>query len=832
MKRLHKGVYVARPDDGWTQITPWVQDYTIDRGDVSSLGTENAGVDSVVKTLRMTLVNEKNDTDWISFAPEDTQSDMNKDSEEAYDPLLSSMREIIIYECITDLDEDPPEDYDDWTIMFHGFLGDDVIVERDTVEITARDKAKRLQNAYVIDRTEMRIVEEVVDAGTTWAETEDQEDPADVIEVIFEVGAGDLENLKEIRFVVTRYIAMPEPDDAIETSWDFYYLDELDGTNWVHFDTGSFVGPQFGAGVMTDIILPALTFIPYAIKAVFTTGIDYGYVSCNIHYNTIIEEEREVLRTYPKSEEDEPVWDVLQDVIDDTLGPGEVIVYSPSGTSSTPINPDDFGEYIPMVYYPEDEDELWGVEYETVWNAIQSVATQYGMYLGYMYHPNTSTEQLTLLLPPIDKDIASADHTFTWTDDLITQNDNTTDKHIRNYVKVHYVDTEGVEHYVDAINQESIDSFGKIAMEIELGYTKLIKTEDRAQNFADQALHDLSDYHAEVNITLPAMTNIDIFDGLVVTNPHTSTSPKFYAVESVRHSRRADKFRTEVTCTGRVVARYRTWHEMESRPEREPPPEHGDSLLVPRPRLLSAEVTRRGLLIEIDRPRFIGWAYTAIYASPRYTSPILEPHPTSKVAEGRTTSFSVEYGELLRTTYAITAVNVHVNGQQSAPSNRISVDLTSPINPPGDIVVSETGKPLGDGTWESSIHIAYTTPEHTWYDHSIVSWKDLSTGDVQTSGVLQGSPNASTVYRIDSLPLGEYEVWIRTCDATGAGPFSDKESITIQGKQIPPDAIYFTPQFIQWGAEAIKLTYAISSEADFEAYEVRQDLMFGLEMEE
>src|SRR5690606_5255048 len=158
------------------------------------------------------------------------------------------------------------------------------------------------------------------------------------------------------------------------------------------------------------------------------------------------------------SEAGTPAEDVIQQIIDDNLGPGEVTLYFPSGTASNPR---------PIAESPGFMVTPYVVEYMSVWDAIQQVVTQFGWFLGYRWHPNTGRMQLILMEPPRNKDATTADFYFSWEDDIYTQDLEITDRDIRNIVTVTFRNSATNDRESVTVQDDtSIATYGPRAMQI------------------------------------------------------------------------------------------------------------------------------------------------------------------------------------------------------------------------------------------------------------------------------------------------------------------------------------------------------------------------------
>src|SRR5690606_36979540 len=110
--------------------------------------------------------------------------------------------------------------------------------------------------------------------------------------------------------------------------------------------------------------------------------------------------------------------------------------------------------------------------------------------------------------------------------------------------------------------------YGPRAMQIEEGDASLIDTPEEAQRLANAALADLKDMTATTQIQMPLLPTLDVFSGIVITDPRVSSTDDFFGVEQVRHTLdfEARQFRPEVVAGGRVVGGHHRWLRMQTRP--------------------------------------------------------------------------------------------------------------------------------------------------------------------------------------------------------------------------------------------------------------------------
>lgn len=253
-----------------------------------------------------------------------------------------------------------------------------------------------------------------------------------------------------------------------------------------------------------------------------------------------------------------PAEDVIQQIIDDNIG-----IY-PEYSLYTPISP----SFLVTPYK---------VEYESVWDAIQKVASMIGWYLGYRYIDGQF--RLTFLEPPRLKD--TPDFELDADREIYTQDLAISDIDVRNFVKVTYRDKASkTRKFVTVQDNDSIAQFGKRSMEVEEADTSLIDTEAEALRLANAVLHDLSSLPATTNLRLPYTPELDTFSTVAVRNPLISSTVDFYAVESVRHYGTPDRLRTEAICSGKVIGGRSVWLQKETRKGRPAEPIRGTEIAV------------------------------------------------------------------------------------------------------------------------------------------------------------------------------------------------------------------------------------------------------------
>jgi hypothetical protein len=256
---------------------------------------------------------------------------------------------------------------------------------------------------------------------------------------------------------------------------------------------------------------------------------------------------------------------VIQQIINDNLGTGQlgteqVSLYCPVATGFM-ITP-------------------YRCEYQTIWDAIQQIVSQFGWWCGYKLDSTIGQFRLMLLQPPRTK--TSPDFTLDYMDDFYVEELEIKDTDIRNVVTVSFTDkSTGKPNSITVFDQDSINEFGRKAMTIGEKNTSLIDTPSEAFAMGNSALDDLKNIIGSVRIEMPFFPQMDIFSCVEAIDSRISSTQDFYAVTSIRHSLDFDglKFRTEIVGSGQVVGAHIRWLKMETRPGS---PGYPDDILMPK----------------------------------------------------------------------------------------------------------------------------------------------------------------------------------------------------------------------------------------------------------
>ena len=582
-------MYIRHPLLGRVDVTSYVDSWEFKRGDVGGIGTGGSGADSVVSILTFTLRNSgQNLYAWDENAEVDEarQIDESKeipDSMPAKDffaylfgvdpelqiesfspranawwnegePLLDDSRKVELWEseegelklrCIMLINEVKPD--------------------KSRVKVTALDPAQILQRAYILDKKTYGTEE-----GT----------PAETV-------------IQQI--IVENAPNFVSPDEI--TSTEHYQLTIKHATETFNIDTN----PQTFTLQHEPISLSSVSVTDWSLTSRELSPAEYtlngNQITINIPEDpltmlgaTFVYTYRLPLFTGGDSrtfEFSHPIISAEGTLLGDVnrpLTPSEIVIDGSKITIT--VDPSDTNGYESLdltytyqpdfFYCPVPSQFMitpYEVQYKTVWEAIQDIATQRGWYLGFKMV--NGEWKLSFLEPPRSK--TTPDWTLTADDDIYTQDLTISAKDVRNLIKITYRDkSTGKRESVIVEDKASQARYGLMAMEIEESDTSNIDTEEEALRMANSALHDLSSQTSNTNINMPLFMDIDLFDIIAVENQFLSSTVDLFAVDSVSHSWSKGKMRTDLICSGKVVGGKKRWLMKETRAGRSEPIRRGD----------------------------------------------------------------------------------------------------------------------------------------------------------------------------------------------------------------------------------------------------------------
>lgn len=550
-RKIYGRLFISRPDgQTWEELTSYLVSARINVGDVAAIGTGQSGADSVVRQAEFTLINNRQSKNsLINALLYDADGNGLADSWVAGNAgtLLCSQNEQtftataqygVIYQEI-DLGASGATGPWAFSVELRGLAGRLVVYLYDAA------------NTYLGAVSSSSATDDTGFKRFTIATSR-----TDVRKISFRIEDNRASGWTPISF---RY---PQVEIGKSVASDFVVSLHPRDRNSSYNQVGNVYTPLLWPGreVILDVAAVPINQEPAAGDWIrvfrgymgdsIQASSDNGRINiqCRDQAKRLQDCYIETARTYG-SGAGTPAETVIQQIIDDNLGAGAVSLYAPvsPGFMITPYN----------------------VEFQTVWDAIQEIAKQIGWYLGYRYWPELNDFRLALMPPPRTKDSSSADFTLDWTKDLEIQELDITDRDVRNVIKVTYRNAStGLRDSVTVTDSASIAEYGRRAMQIEEADTSLIDTATEATALANAALWDLKDLTATTRITMPFIPTMDVFSGILVTNPRLSSTQDFYAVESVEHTLdwESGRFRTEIVGAGRVVGAHNKWLAMQTRP--------------------------------------------------------------------------------------------------------------------------------------------------------------------------------------------------------------------------------------------------------------------------
>lgn len=370
---------------------------------------------------------------------------------------------------------------------------------------------------------------------------------------------------------------------------------------------------------------------------------------------------------------------VMQKILDDTLGAGAVVLYSPGGTPAAPFRADESPGWKIKEFKQEKEPLLEG---------LRKLAQQVGWDVRYRWNEGSGAFRLTFFEP--GRANTAADWTFGPSSYLDVASLRTTRAGVRNVVRVVYTDTaDGKRKTVERTHAASISRYGRRFMELEEESSSLIDTAEEAGRLADSALSDLADPKAEQEIELHFFWPAELGDlyRFTANGVHYDTDQELATV-GVRHQLTRDQQRTTIRVRGRVAGAYREWLRREIRVagEAELPP--GSPILAPHAVLtasrdasdvyvhIRSDTGEFSRLYVVDDGTYGQWGLvkSGTDATPRYVAPNATVGPESWFHDG--TSFTRKLSAIPLRRDQVRRVSLQGQAQNSgAASAWVSVAL-------------------------------------------------------------------------------------------------------------------------------------------------------------
>ena len=359
-------------------------------------------------------------------------------------------------------------------------------------------------------------------------------------------------------------------------------------------------------------------------------------------------------------------------------------------------------------------DEPWGIEYESLWDALQSLCVPSGHFLGFIFDEEDDEFKLTYKEPPIDK--TTPDKSIEWSEDIKVHTREVSDERIRNEVKIVWGEPEElgeqqVRNFITVTDTDSQDRYGRRAMMIEEGDTRFITYEEQAILFGQHVINDLSEMTGTHSVDLFYDPSLKLFDLIEIYNPLIASSNFEIAVESIRHDLTfgdSPSFTTEIVGTNKVIGGRSKWLEIDARPGAKSPFDEEDissNRPLGEPRNLQVESLNGGISISFAKPITNRWKESEIYVSKDLPVELIEDNLLTT-----TTSTDSEFyrGFNEGETYYVGVRHVDTSGNRSnlVVSDPVTIDSNIPYPDP-DVVDIERIRWLAD-----VIIIEYSLPEN------------------------------------------------------------------------------------------------------------------------
>lgn len=668
-RQVHFDLQIGRPDGTtFVSLAQYVTRCEIELGNVDQVGTGNSGADGVVRSMMFELIN---DGAIDSFHPRKKDSSWNQFGGD-YTPLLFPMREVAAFLVITEPGVAPIAS--DFKELFRGYLGDSIRTTGRGSRITCdcRDLAKRLQNTY-IERDSNGDVR-------LYPKSESTEPAEDVMQDIL-----DDNGLSDVIIYTPSGTAGTPIDPTESPFFDINFEeDEPFGPEYVSVwgalqgivaQFGWFLGyryheptEQFQLVLMepprakqpenidlsdyaTSATSGAFFWRGYRFKAEkdgFIKGLNCGYAGSGgiwhigIYSTTAdyVPDELLGVITFSEGTYKERFFNKAVKI---EKGKNYIIAQGRESGAGT-------GTFLRV-----NQINVAGLEQDSemveIWEPNNGNCINYGCGGNENYIVGRTPTNPNDASRPRMGFVFSPAMILDWRDDFYAQDLDITDRDIRNAVTVNYIDKAAsdaagdfVRESVTAIDQDSIDTFGRRPMEIELSDTDLIDTEAEAERLAEAARDDLKDQQAIAIINMPILREVDVFSAIEIVNEPVSSTTDFFGVESVRHSLQFGtnpRFRTEAVSSGRITGGKQRWLKMQTRPGAKSPikPINQTTLKkLSKPAGVVLGSGLRAITVTFDKPLNAYWDYTEIHINLQDN---FTPTANTVIAKGRDLHFEL-----------------------------------------------------------------------------------------------------------------------------------------------------------------------------------------------
>lgn len=623
-RQITASLFIARPDGStFVDVSDYLKSCSIELGSIDQVGTGNQGGDSVVRSMNFTLQNQRaqipvwdettaKDETYVVGDSADVVGDENDGAEKLINLLFDTS------ESLKGNTFHPKDKKSDWNLFDNDSDGTD---EWTPLLWPMREVVFRVAVQEQGEPTQ--------ESGTTQKVNES-------------VGTGDGSTTT---FNLDWGPVLPDSETV--------YLDGSETTNYTIDYNAIPTTITFDSAPATDVAITAdYTYFRTMFEGYLGDSIkgskDASTVQCQARdYAKRLQTAYVELSTEYGSESGTAAETVIQNIIDDN-------VTNPP-TLQVPSSP---GFLI----------EAYKIKFQSTWDAIQEVVSQFGWFLGYRLDKTNNTFKLYLEEPP--RSNTTGDYILTAEDDFYTFDIDINDADVRNAIKVSYIDSStGEKESVTVENTNSINEYGRRPMEIGEKSTSLIDTSTEATDLANAALNDLAQLTGLEALDLPLFPQIDLYDSFDIEDRRISTETEFVGIDSVRHEfdfSTNGKFRTMVQGSQQITGAHTRWLKMETRPGSSGNPTGASNVtnrdVIPKPEIINYQSIYKGFYIKLKKPNYKGWGGFEIHVSTSGSG--FTPDSSTLEAKGQSSYFEIT-GLDPATTYYVKVISYDIDNEKS-----------------------------------------------------------------------------------------------------------------------------------------------------------------------
>jgi hypothetical protein len=344
----------------------------------------------------------------------------------------------------------------------------------------------------------------------------------------------------------------------------------------------------------------------------------------------------------------EAVEDVMQDILDDNLGPGEITLYTPTSPSWN------------IMRYSQQR--------EPVLDALRALAAQIGWDVRYKWRSGTGQFELTF--SDIDRTKSTPDKSYAPGQVLGYSQIAMRLADVRNAVRVVFTPLSTQERTsVLVTDSTSIANYGRRYFEAAEASSSNVDTSTEANLMANAILADLKDPSVNSSVAVPYSYELELGDLLrFEADGRHFDADIDGAVVGISHTIGSGVAKTTLQLRGKPAGAFMNWLRLEARSGLAPL----GGIERPGAATSGAAVqTPTGLQVTYDDPTidmpWKDWAYSECHVS---LTEGFAPSISTMISSGKTTTFLLA-GMIPRKTYYIKIIVVDIYGNRSLASSQI-----------------------------------------------------------------------------------------------------------------------------------------------------------------